>query len=264
MIAADLVRSGRLAEALEALQQDIRQKPDDQGLRIFLFQLDCVLGRFEKALGQLQLLAALDAETMLMAQVYRQLIGCELLRREVFAGTRTPVVFGEPSEWMGFLIQSATLTAQQRFGEAAQLRSQAFDAAPATPGKVDGKPFEWIADADSRLGPVIEAILDGKYYWVPFCRLSKVEIGKPVDLRDAVWVPSQFTWTNGGIASGFIPVRYSGTEATDDDALRLARKTTWNEAAADCYLGCGQRMLSTDAGEYPLLDCRVIELSSGP
>jgi len=262
MIAADLVRSGRLTDALAALQQDIRQKPEDQGLRIFLFQLDCVVGRFDQALSQLQLLASLDAEAMLLAQVYRQLIGCEMLRREVFAGNRAPVIFGEPIEWVGFLVQASTLLAQMRFDESAKLRAQAFEAAPATAGKIDGKPFEWIADADSRLGPVLEAILDGKYYWVPFCRLTKIEIGKPVDLRDAVWIPGQFTWTNGGTASGFIPVRYPGTENSDDDTLRLARKTIWKEVAADSFLGSGQRMFSTETGNYPLLDCRAIELSS--
>jgi type VI secretion system protein ImpE len=187
-----------------------------------------------------------------------------LLRKEIFAGNRTPVIFGEPTEWMGLLVQAATLLAQGRFDEATRLRAQAFEAAPATPGKIDGKPFEWIADADSRLGPVVEAILDGKYYWVPFCRLASVQISKPADLRDVVWIPARFTWTNGGTAGGFIPVRYPGTEAAEDDALRLARKTVWKEAAPDSFLGCGQRMLSTDAGDHPLLDCRALELSPPP
>ncbi len=263
MTASELVRGGHLADALQALQQEIREKPGDQSSRLFLFQLDCVLGRFEKALSQLQTLATLDADTMLLAQVFRQLIGCELLRKEVFAGNRLPVIFGEPLEWMGLLVQASALLAQKRFNESADLRAQAFEAAPATAGQLDGKAFEWIADADSRLGPVLEAILDGKYYWVPFCRVAKLQIAKPADLRDVVWVPAQFTWTNGGVGSGFIPARYAGTEQSEEDALRMARKTVWQEVCPDTYVGLGQRMFSTNSGEHPLLDCRTIELSSG-
>ena len=39
-------------------------------------------------------------------------------------------------------------------------------------GSLNGQPFEWVADADSRLGPVMEAIINGRYYWVPFARLA--------------------------------------------------------------------------------------------
>jgi type VI secretion system protein ImpE len=262
MTSAELVRGGRLADGLAALQSEIRQKPADQNLRLFLFQLDCVLGRLDKALTQLQVVAGLDAETMLLAQVFRQVIACELFRREVFAGKRTPLIFGEPQEWLGWLVQANGLTAEGRYAAAAELRARAFDAAPASPGTIDGHPFEWICDADSRLGPVLEAIIDGKYYWVPFCRMAKIQIGKPTDLRDAVWTPSQFHWTNGGDAAGFIPARYPGSEDSEDDALRLARKTVWTEHEGGCFVGLGQRMLSTDAGEYALLDSRAIELVS--
>jgi type VI secretion system protein ImpE len=264
MTSSELVRGGRLTDGLAALQSEIRQKPADQSLRLFLFQLDCVLGRLDKALTQLQLVASLDAETMLLAQVLRQVVACEMLRREVFAGKRTPLIFGEPQEWLGLLVQANTLVAERRFAAAAELRVRAFEAAPATPGTIDDRPFEWIADADSRLGPVLEAIVDGKYYWVPFCRVAKVQVAKPTDLRDTVWTPAHFHWSNGGDAAGFIPARYPETENCDDDALRLARKTIWTEHEHGCFVGLGQRMLSTDAGEYALLDCRTINLTSAP
>lgn len=140
------------------------------------------------------------------------------------------------------------------------MQAQAFDAAPATQGRIGDSAFEWIADADSRLGPMLEVILEGKYYWIPFCRIARIEIEKPSDLRDLVWTPARFTWTNGGAVSGHIPVRYPGTENVDDDALRLSRKTLWSEPSPDCFLGLGQRILTTNAGEYPLLECRTLEL----
>ena len=160
MTAAELVRAGFLDEALPALQTEIRNKPEDSRLRIFLFQLNCLLGRMDKALTQLQVIASLDAESMLMAQIFRPVITCELLRREVSAGKRTPLLFGEPLDWVGLLVRANELIAQGEFLAAAELRNQAFDAAPASTGQINGEPFQWLADADSRFGPMLEAFIE--------------------------------------------------------------------------------------------------------
>jgi type VI secretion system protein ImpE len=260
MTAEQYIKNGQINEALSALQKEVRDKPDDQRLRVFLFQINCVLGRLDKALNQLQVIASLNAETMLLAQIFRPVIACEMLRAEVFAGKRTPIIFGQPMEWIGLLVQANELAAQGKAAAAVALRDQAFEAAPATRGKVNGAAFEWIADADSRLGPVLEAIIEGKYYWVPFGHIKKLVIAAPTDLRDLVWAPAQFVWANGGEASGHIPCRYPGTEAATDDALRLARKTQWSEPAAGYNVGLGQRVLATDSKDYALLECRTIDL----
>ncbi len=130
--------------------------------------------------------------------------------------------------------------------------------APAVGGSIDGQDFEWIADADPRLGPMLEAVVDGKYYWVPFHRMRTLDIEKPADLRDQVWMPAHFVWGNGGESYGFIPTRYPGSELADDVTLALAKRTEWREAG-DWFLGLGQRMLSTDAAELALMDIRRID-----
>ena len=58
-----------------------------------------------------------------------------------------------------------------------------------------------------------------------------------------------------------IPSRYPGSEAAGDGALRMARKTTWTESGEDTFVGQGQRMWATDAGEYAMLDVRSITLA---
>ncbi len=138
----------------------------------------------------------------------------------------------------------------------------AFDKAPTTSGTLDGKPFEWIADADPRMGPVLESLVNGRYYWIPFHRIRDIRIEKPVDLRDVVWMPAHFAWSNGGEAVGLIPARYAGSESSEDGQIRMSRKTEWLERDAELYLGLGQRMLTTDAGEFPLMDIREIHLDS--
>lgn len=261
MSAQELLAAGQLDEALAALQNEIRARPEDSKLRVFLFQLHCVLGTWPKALTQLQVIAGIDPDTMMLAQIFHPVINCEALRQEVFTGKLTPLIFGEPLEWVGLLVKANEHVARGEFAAAAELRAQAFEAAPATAGTLDAKPFAWIADADSRLGPVLELIMQGKYYWVPFCRIRRIALQAPSDLRDLVWTPAQFVWTNGGEASGHIPVRYAGTENAAEGALRLARRTDWQELPGETFIGHGQRVFATDDGEHPLLQCRLIDFS---
>jgi type VI secretion system protein ImpE len=257
----ELLQAGKLEESLVHLQDQVRQSPADPKLRTFLFQLLAVLGQWDRAETQLKVLADLTAETMLLSRIFEPVIQCERVRSAVFAGQRTPTFFGEPEEWMGLLVQAHLMVARQEFAAAAQLRSQALEAAPPSAGTLNGEAFSWIADADSRMGPVIEAVVNGNYYWVPFCRIQKIESTPPEDLRDLVWLPVQFTWSNGGTAPGHIPARYPGTDASGDGPLRLSRKTDWRELPGETYLGLGQRILNTDANEYPLLQCRTIEIT---
>jgi type VI secretion system protein ImpE len=262
MTAQEQIAAGAPEEALVELQNEIRLRPEDPKLRIFLFQLHCVLGNWSKALLQLQVIAGIDPDTMMLAQIFQPVINCEALRADVFQGTRSPLIFGEPLEWVGPLLKALEHVSRGEFSAAAQLRALAFDAAPASAGTLDGKPFAWIADADSRLGPMLELILDGKYYWVPFCRIRRIALPEPTDLRDLVWVPALFVWSNGGEASGHIPTRYVRTEASTDGALRLARKTEWQESPQETFIGLGQRLLVTDEGEHSLLQCRIIDFAA--
>jgi type VI secretion system protein ImpE len=260
MDAREVLRAGDARGALEQLKQEVRKAPRDARLRTFLFQLFCVFGEWDRALTQLTTAAELDPLAVPMAQAYRAAIRCELLRGKIFAGERTPPVFGDPEPWMPLLIEAVRVLASGRAEEAAGLRDAAFEQAPAAAGLRDGEEFAWIADADQRLGPMLEALVDGKYYWVPFHRLGSVDIEKPEDLRDQVWMPARFVWTNGGESFGFIPTRYPGSEHATDAALALARRTEWEERGP-WFLGLGQRMLATDAGEFALMDARRIEFS---
>ena len=199
---------------------------------------------------------------MLLAEVFRPVLQCEALREEVFAGKRSPLIFGEPLEWIGLLVQANQLLAQGQVAAASELRTRAFEAAPATPGTLNDQPFESVADADSRLGPMIEAIIDGKYYWVPFFRVRSIRTEPPTDLRDLVWTAAQFVWANGGETPGFIPTRYPGNTKGTDSSLKLARRTEWVDQGAETYLGLGQRMIATDQVEIPLTETRKIVIES--
>lgn len=249
-----------LQAMLDHTMAQVRKEPARADLRVLLFQIFCLNGAWERGLSQLGTAAQLDKSMEEMARAYREVIRCEVFRAKVFAGQKMPLFLGEPEEWLARLTKALHMNAAGEASGAAPLRDAAFEGAPATAGTVDGQAFTWIADADSRLGPVLETIIAGKYYWIPFHRLRQIEIEAPTDLRDLIWLPAKLTFTNGGEQVAFIPARYPGSE-TGDDACRLSRSTVWNDLGADTWAGMGQRMLATDQGEYPLLDARSILLN---
>jgi len=250
-------------EQLAEVKERIRKEPQRADLRIFLFQLYCLMGEWAKAGNQLDTLSELDPQAESMVRTYREALRCEALRKEVFAGAKTPLVLGDPADWLAGLIEALSLSAAGHHAQARDLRDRSLETAPATAGSIDGQAFAWIADADSRMGPVLEAIVNGKYYWVPYQRLGRIVLEPPADLRDLVWMPATLTFVNGGENVALIPSRYPGTEACADRPLLLARRTEWRDLGAETYAGLGQRMLATDQGEYALLDIREIALSPG-
>jgi type VI secretion system protein ImpE len=259
--AQESFRAGDLAQSLAQLQADIRQQPSDPKLRVFLAQLLMVLGQWDRALNQLQVLEEMDSAHLPMVRTYQTAIACERLRQSVFAGERSPLIFGDPPSWLALLIQALSLTHQQHFEQAGELRATALEQAPIAGGTLNGTEIQWIADADSRLGPVLEVLINGKYYWMPFERLTRVVIDVPSDVRDLVWTPAQLTFANGGETAALIPTRYPGSEAIDDAQIRMARRTDWQNVAGDTYLGFGQRVLTTDTIEVGLLELRELVLS---
>lgn len=259
MKAAELVKQGRLAEAVKAAEDMVRGEPTSGKPRVLLSQLLAATGAWDRCVAQLEVAGRLEAGNLLMAQVCRQLVVCERFRAEVFAGKRSPLLLGEPEPWVAMMIQALGQTAAGRHGAAAELRAQALEAAPSRGGVLNGDRFEWAADADSRLGPILEAMVDARYYWVPMSRVASLKVEAPADLRDMVWAPAVFTWTTGATQEGFVPARYPGSESSADDAVRLSRKTEWVDLdGGSTFAGLGQRMLATDVGEYPILEVRSL------
>ncbi|HND53340.1 MAG TPA: type VI secretion system accessory protein TagJ [Pirellulaceae bacterium] len=280
MTAEKALRDGDLTTALAELEREVRREPGQVKHRIFLFQLLCVLGQWERAMTQLKVAKEMAADAGVMASTYEQLIPCEAFRAEVFAGRRAPLLLGEPDPWMALVWEAQRLTAQGHHAKAQDLRNQAYEqvtprsgalvrrpapantAAGEVPAKSDddqpGERFEWIADADSRLGPILEAVVNGRYYWLPWDRIARIDFEPVADLRDLVWLPVHFEWTNAGEVVGFIPARYAGTEAAGDPLLKLSRKTDWVPQGDDVYFGLGQRMFVTDQDEVPLLSIQSL------
>jgi len=164
---------------------------------------------------------------------------------------------GEPPQWLASMIEALRTSDPSR---ARALRDVALEEAPTTPGRLDGHPIDWIADADDRLGPVLEAFVDGRYLWIPFSQVSSLQLAEPTDLIDLVWAQAEMGLRTGASRPVLIPVRYPGTQRDADEALLMARRTEWQGSDALGYTGLGQRELITDHDQVGLLQLRSLEL----
>lgn len=256
------IRGGDLDLATRLVIDEIRAAPSALEPRLVLFQVAIVSGDWGRARKQLDTMADLDPETATFARAHAGLIEGEALRRQVFAGRASPTVLGTPPAFTPLLIEALALAARGESAAAADLRARALDAADAVPGEADGASFEWLMDADPRLGPVLEVMLPTGYRWLPLASLHSLKCAGPRDLKDAVWLPVTLVLANGSETAAYLPARYPGSEAAADPLLRLARATSWVAQPDGSQHGLGQRLLATDADDLPILALRSLTLRS--
>ena len=257
-----LLKSGDLPGALAAVKAAIRKAPTDAELRFTLFQTLAAGGDWEGASNQLVAYSELTGRQSPLAVIFNDLIKAEVLRKLVFQGEKQPVVFGEPLPWIPLLMQAGRHFAKGEWEAAMTLRAQALEEAPGVSGTVNGQAFDWMMDGDTRLGPVVELMMKGTYYWVPQQRIRELTFAAPSHLRDRVWVAVEVTFENGGTTHAFMPVRYPGAHSWKEGALQLARSTDWSSPAEGIYLGSGQRVFMTNEAEIPLLDVRSLTFNA--
>jgi type VI secretion system protein ImpE len=267
MTAELLISQGRVGDAMTELQNALRANPSDSTRRAFYAHLLIVQGEWAKAEKQLDTLASIDPGKAVEVQIARHAIRCEVARQEVFSMGREPFILGEPPAWMARLIAANKALVAGNYQQAAELRDSAFEEAPANPGRVGDTAFNWLADADERLGPVLEAFVQGQYYWAPMDRVVAIDIAKPKHIQDVVWITATLTMTNQGNVAALLPVRYPGAPGPDD-AHRLSRATSFETLGAGpdgqggVSVGHGQRLLLTDGGELPILETRRVEFDA--
>src|SRR5689334_22309363 len=122
MTARELYQAGRLGEAVQALNAELRDNPADTKRRTFLFELLCFAGNYDRAEKQLEILAQDGSNAQMGALLYRGALNAERTRSELFDK-----------------------------GEFAAGSADEEESAPA--GSWNGRPFSRIEDADPRIGP---------------------------------------------------------------------------------------------------------------
>lgn len=254
----ELLRLGDLGGARLALVEIVKTKPNDAQARMFLFQLLALLGEWDKARLQLNTLAQLSPEAQMLSVAYGQAIEAEKVRAAAWSGVAPVHVHAAKDGWPLQLAEAIAAFARGAADEGKALRDAAFAEAGDCPGECEGVAFDWIANADSRLGPTFEAIIGGTWGIVPFEQVVSMTSTGVRDLRDLVWYPVEIALRSGHSIAAMLPGRYPLTEQLGSDAEKLARATSWLDGAGG-EQGCGQQLLMLSGGEeFGLLDLRKL------
>lgn len=232
-----LFEAGRLDDAIQTLNAEVRDNPGDGKRRTFLFELLCFAGEFERAEKQLDVLSQGSRGAEMGALLYRSALHAEKTRHELFQKEEYPIPRGVAAETQNLVS-----------------------------GSVNEKSFQSISDADPRIGPHMEVFAAGNYLWIPFSLLSSVEIAPPKRLRDLLWVPALVrtapAFQGRELGEVLLPVLSPFSSQHADPNVRLGRATMWEEDPKGEAIPVGQKIILFDEEEVPILEVRKIEFAA--
>ncbi len=226
----ELFNAGKVREAIQALTAYMREHPADIAERTFLFELLCFAGEYTRAEKQLAVLASGSPERETGAIVYYAALHAEKTRHELFEKQDFPA-----------------------------------DAPLSPPGKLNGKPFTELLDADANIGARLEIFAAGAYVWLPFEHVASVEMGPPQRLRDTLWAPAIVqaapSFRGMDMGEGLIPAVYPFSWKHPDEQAWLGRVTAWTADEDGGERPYGQKTLLVDGEEFPFLEVRSLEFT---
>lgn len=268
MDAKQLFTAGKLREAIDAQIAVVKSKPGDQASRLFLFELMAFAGEFDRAQRQIDALRYDDIELESGVDSYRRLLAAESIRKRVFKEGLQPKFLGlgdsSPPEHILLRIDAINKLIAGENSAAAELLAQAAEATPPAIGTLNGKPFELFRDADDVLGPVIEVMAKGEYFWISLEAVDVIAMNPPRFPRDLLWAPARLETQAGESGEIFLPALYPLSSEHADDAVKLGRSTDWREIPDGPVLGQGLKTYLVDDDVAPLLDWRELRIQFEP
>jgi type VI secretion system protein ImpE len=234
--AEQLFKAGKLREAISALNAQLRSNPADQRNRTFLFELLCFAGEYDRAEQQLAILGQEGREeSMSGTLLYKAAIKAEKTRQEMFERRAFP----QP------LLDEAGTTVS---------------------GKLNGKEFAMLSDADPRIGEKLEVFAAGYYIWLSFHDITSVRVTRPKRLRDLLWIPAEVVmvaaFRSRDLDEIMIPAMAPLSWQHPDEEVRLGRISEWCEDEAGEVAPYGLKCILVDGEEMPIVEIRELEIYS--
>jgi len=251
MTAYELYRQAKLDEAIEAALHRVKTAPTDLDARLLLCDLLCLDDQLERADRQLDVVVQQDAGMAGGIGLYRQLVRAEVARKDVFQSGRSPEFMNEITDVLKLHLRAAMALREGNVSEAGDLLRQAEQLRPSVQGECDGESFGDLRDLNDLTAPFLEVLTStGKYYWIGWERIEKLEFRPPRSLRDLLWRQTEMAIREGPDALVYVPVLYRGSHGSPDPEVRLGRRTDWIETPGGPTAGVGQRtLLVGDAGK---------------
>jgi type VI secretion system protein ImpE len=230
--AKQLLDEGKVKEAAALLAASLRDNPRDAKSRTFLFELLCFSGQYDRAEKHLNVLAEGSKENEMGAVLYFSALHGERSRHEIFRKEEFPASQPKPSP----------------------------------PGKLNGKAFTSIVDADPQIGARLEVFAAGAYLWIPFEHISSIQVQAPKKLRDTLWMQAFVltgpTFHGTDIGEVMIPAVYPFSWNSPEQSLWLGRSTEWVSDGNGTEFPVGHKVFVVDGEEIPLAEVQSIEFAT--
>ncbi len=230
----ELLKAGKLSEAISALNEILRNDPSNQKQRTFLFELLCFSGDYDRAEKQLNILEKEGSkDSFLGTLLYKAALNAEKTRQEMF----------EKKTYPKQVVNGAAITVR---------------------GKLNGKEFQSLSDADPRIGEKLEVFAAGDYMWISYQDIAAFRMEAPKRLRDLIWAPAKLvtgpTFQSRDLGEILLPAIAPGSWQHPDDEVKLGRVSEWCEDETGEIAPFGQKALLVDGEEVPFLEIRELEI----
>jgi len=254
MDARQLYREGRLEEAIQAMNEEVRKNPADVSQRGFLSELLCIAGNLDRADALLETVTNQAPKAGVGAALVRHLIRAERSRQELFFQGRVPDLLADPSPSMRLRLEATVMLRDGDTARAAELLAQVERERRSVSGTMGGERFEDLRDLDDVVGDVFEVLTStGKYYWITMDTVERFAPRKPERPLDLLWLPVEMTVRDGPDGVVYIPTIYASRE-TEDAGLRLGRSTQWTEDPSGIVRGQGLRSFLVGEEDKTILE----------
>jgi type VI secretion system protein ImpE len=247
-----LVNGGLLGEVVDRLNYQ-----EDNGSahpRTFLFELLCLLGEWDLADKQLNVLAIQTQKPHADIMTSRNMVQAERHRRQVLSGAADPHFLIAPPPYVTVHLEALRMLREGRLDDAVATLKCAEDEWLRRPGSMGDHAFQSFRDADAFLGPVLEVITD-RYIWLPYEQIKRLEISAPRRLRDLLWIPVGLETVDGRTEEVCVPVHYARSCEHSSNHVALGRGGDLRVKDGDV----GLRQFMVDGKKRALLDIREVE-----
>jgi type VI secretion system protein ImpE len=256
MVGEELLKAGRLSEALERVAEEVKAKPGDLAARTFYFELLSLNGDLDRAAKQLDVLADSTGE---MGALYFGAIQAERERRAFFHGGPRPRLLAEPPYAASYL-EAVECYAASQTGAALE-RLQSVESYATLHALLNGGEVRELSESHDLLGPFLELVIDNHYAWVPWESIQSLTIPEPRYLRNTVWTPASLSLHSGDQGQVLIFSLYVDSHLREED-IKLGRRTIWEQDPAGFTIAYGQKVIATEARDWPILEIRSVEVEA--
>lgn len=229
--AKQFFEAGKVRDAERELTAYLRERPADVAARTFLFELLCFSGDYGRAEKQLAVLSQGNPENELGAVLYYSALHAEKMRHKVIEN--------------------------QEFSKDSSDRSPC--------GRLNGRAFSSLRDADPDLGARLEVFAAGAYLLISFEHIASLQMEAPKRLRDTLWIPAMVrtgpSFKGADLGEVLIPAVYPFSWKHSNESVWLGRVTDWAADDQGTEYPSGQRTLVLDGEEVPFLEVRSLEFS---